>query len=64
MGFHFYQGLEGSVSDTDWESPVPQAAFTEGRGEGTYTALTFGSGLDLTLVTLSIFAPDRSQCVT
>ena len=35
MGFHFSQGLVGSVYDMDWESSVPQAASTEGQGEGT-----------------------------
>jgi len=48
----FSQGLVGSVSDTDWESPVPQAASIEGLGKGTYTALVgfpFGSGLDFIL---------------
>jgi hypothetical protein len=51
----------------DWESPVPQAASLEGRGEGTYTALVgfpFGSGLDFILDTLLPFTSDRSQCVT
>jgi hypothetical protein len=66
-GASFYQGLVGSVFDMDWESPVPQAASLEGRGEGTYTALVgfpFGSGLDFILDTLLPFASDRSQCVT
>jgi hypothetical protein len=57
----------GSVFDTDWESPVPQATSIEGWGEGAYTALVgfpFGSGLDFILDTLLLFASDHSQCVT
>ena len=68
MVSHFFsQGLEGSISDTDWESPVPQAASTEEQGEGTYTALVgfpFSSGLDFILDTLPLFASDCSQCAT
>ena len=41
-----FQGLLGSVVDTDWDSLVPQAAPIEGRGEGTYTALV-GFHLDI-----------------
>ena len=38
-GFTMFQDLEGSVLDTDWDSPVPQAASIEGQGEGTCAAL-------------------------
>jgi hypothetical protein len=45
------QGLLGSADDTGWDSPVPRAAPTEGRGEGTYAALVgfhFSTRLDYT----------------
>jgi hypothetical protein len=34
-----FQGLEGSVLDTDWDSLVSQAASIEGWGDGTCAAL-------------------------